>query len=176
MDTFVEQIVTLRKTPLQKALVVIAWISASLFMAICLAAYLLRILYPLSLLLIILGAAVGLGAWIVTKRMNIEYEYIITNGDFDIDMIVARQKRRRAVSVKCKDIESFGKYIPEEHVNKNYASKLFTCTVDENACYAVIRADGAGTKLLVISPNEKVKTALKKYISRTVIGNAFSGN
>ncbi|MDD2214631.1 MAG: DUF6106 family protein, partial [Oscillospiraceae bacterium] len=47
------------------------------------------------------------GAWLVwwlASATSREFEYVVTKGDLDIDMIVARRKRKRVFSVKSKEL------------------------------------------------------------------------
>ena len=47
---------------------------------------------------------IGYLAYILISRMSVEYEYIFTNGELDIDIIRARKFRKRLITVKCKNI------------------------------------------------------------------------
>jgi hypothetical protein len=61
-----------------------------------------RIGWGIDLLLIV--GLIYFGIRVATSR-NVEYEYIVTNGDLDIDMIVAKRKRKRIFSANCKEFE-----------------------------------------------------------------------
>ena len=52
---------------------------------------------------------VGYGAYVLLNRMSVEFEYIFTNGDLDIDIIRGRKSRKRLTSVKCKNIKNMEK-------------------------------------------------------------------
>ena len=58
-------------------------------------------------LMITIGA-VYLGYYLVTS-LNIEYEYILTNGEVDFDKITAQRSRKRLISVKLNTAVDFGK-------------------------------------------------------------------
>lgn len=75
--------------------------------------------------LILCGAIYG-AYWLISG-MSIEYEYILTNGEIDVDKIIAQRKRKRLVTVSAKTFEAFGPYKPEEHVNRNYDSRILAC-------------------------------------------------
>ena len=64
--------------------------------------------------------------------MNVEFEYVLTNGDIDVDKIIAQRKRKRLVSVKCSSFEELGKYKAAEHQNKTYQTKLMVCSNPED--------------------------------------------
>ena len=60
------------------------------------------LLIPLMLL-----AAVILGAvsWFVISGRDIEYEYLYVNGDFDVDRIANKQRRKRVGSYSLEEME-----------------------------------------------------------------------
>ena len=60
------------------------------------------LLHPLFLL-----GAVGAGvlAWFVITGLDLEYEYLYVNGDFDIDKIMNKQRRKRAASYNLEEME-----------------------------------------------------------------------
>ncbi|MCL2030817.1 MAG: hypothetical protein FWG93_04665, partial [Oscillospiraceae bacterium] len=39
------------------------------------------------------------------RRLNVEYEYIFTNGDIDFDIIYGRTRRKRLLSANCREFE-----------------------------------------------------------------------
>lgn len=61
-----------------------------------------RFLFGLGLLLI---AGVWYGAYLLIQTRNIEYEYILTNNELDIDKIIARKGRKRVITINFKEIE-----------------------------------------------------------------------
>lgn len=114
------------------------------------------------------------GAYKLSSKFNIEYEYALTNGYFDVDKIIAKSKRQRVLSTTCREFESFGRYDAKDHANKNYKTRIIACT--ENAdgqWYAAVNTKDTGYTLVVFTPNERVINALKKYVPRQVAGNAF---
>lgn len=40
------------------------------------------------------------GGYILITNMSVEYEYIVTNGEMDIDKIIAKRRRKRLITVK----------------------------------------------------------------------------
>jgi hypothetical protein len=43
--------------------------------------------------------------------LNVEYEYIVTNGEMDVDMIQSKTNRKRLISFKCSEIERIEPYV-----------------------------------------------------------------
>ena len=79
MDTFFEQIVSIKKSGKAVALFCLVWILALTLCAFLLLTGILGMLTPI----LIIG--LGYGAWWLTSKLNVEYEYIVTNGTMDID-------------------------------------------------------------------------------------------
>ena len=101
MDTFMEKIVAKKQTPkdmLTKAGIIIA--IPVVYILIMNIPVISQFLSGLWLFLI---AALIYGGYHLIRSRNIEYEYIVTNGDLDIDKIIARRKRKRIFSANCKD-------------------------------------------------------------------------
>jgi len=124
--------------------------------------------------------AVGLlyGGYFLVTSMNLEFEYSITNGEMDVDKIVAQRKRRRLVTVKWRDIEAFGRYIPSEHAGKTYGTKIFACDTpyNEDLWYCVTRAPQKGQVtqvFLVFNASEKMLEAIKKYLPKQILHAVF---
>src|SRR5690554_4799054 len=108
MDVFMEKIVAKRQTPkdfaVKAGIIIGAPVVYILFMNI---PYISRFLQGLELLLI--AAIVYVGYQLIRAR-EIEFEYIVTNGDLDIDKIVAKSKRKRIFSSNSRDFEILAKY------------------------------------------------------------------
>ncbi len=119
----------------------------------------------------------GYGTFWYLKRMNLEYEYSITNGDFDIDRILGKSKRDRIISTNCSDFEEFGIYdekAKEKLSHREFDSKVMAANLkEEGLYYAVVSHKTAGRVLIVIEPNERLVSALKKFIPRTVQNDVF---
>ena len=50
-------------------------------------------------LLLVLAIALGVACYFVIPRTDLEYEYLFVNGEFDIDMVMAKSKRKKVMSV-----------------------------------------------------------------------------
>lgn len=164
MDTFVEQLVKLNLNGKTRALQISVWIICIL-MSVGL--ILLSVFNKVfSFFLIILAAACVFVAYYLSSQMNVEFEYIFTNGEIDIDRIINRSKRQRLANFKCDDIELIElydktKHVPDKEGNKNV---YFGCNVDENSYAFRIRHPKNKYYTLVISPNEQFKEALRKFL------------
>lgn len=169
MDTFYEQIINIKMT-LQKKLLCAVII-------ICAAAVSVAAVFGILMLFefMFLFALIILGAWFLAYKLicnlRIEYEYIITNGDLDIDVIINKSRRKRIASVQCKDIEKIQKY---SFNSKTKATKTFICCNEQDEAYAVtVRDRNNGIIKLVIAPNDKIKAGIIKFVPRILVKDAF---
>ena len=103
MDTFVEQLVVKPMTPADQAKK-FGLIAATGILCLGLA-YLSVMVMPLILLVV---CAVAYGGYFLVTGMNVEYEYSVTNGELDVDKIIAKRKRKHMLTVRIADYHVFG--------------------------------------------------------------------
>ena len=161
MDIFLEKIVKKKKTILDYS-IICGIILLSLFLFLVMSSF--RFLGSLIPLLV---AGIGYIAYILIRNRNIEYEYIVTNGDLDIDMIIAQRKRKRIFSGACKDFEmvaklTSGKY--DYNCQNNKDRIVAVSSMDSSDVYFIsINKDGKKT-LVFFEPHAKMVESFKKYI------------
>jgi hypothetical protein len=168
MDTFFEQIVRIKKSVGTLALVIFIW-----FLAISLAVFffMTSLLGPLSAIVII---GILYGAWWLTTKFNVEYEYIVTNEDMDVDKIINKSARKRLASITLSKVERVEKFNPALIQNVKKESLLFACGQnDPNAYLIVTSPDDSKVNYIVFSPNEKLQAAIKKSLPKFVANSAF---
>lgn len=102
------------------------------------------------------------------RNMSVEYEYILTNGDMDIDKIMARSNRKRIISFKCNEFESFGKYTKGAENGKAFDTKIVACdSLDsDDVYYCVARSAKHGRAFVLFNANERVLTAMKPFLPK----------
>ena len=168
MDTFFEQIISIKKTGKTIAAIMGIWIAAFI---LCVALYLFPVLGTLSLLLIV---GIIYGAYKLSSMLNIEYEYIITNGTMDIDKIINKSSRKRMLSFELSGVTRLEKYNPAALNSINSKNVVFACdSTDPNAYCRVAEKEGKGASYLVFSPDERIKEACIKFIPKFIVNNAF---
>lgn len=160
MDTFFEQIIKVKRTPVQILSVVGVIIGVLVVSALAL----FFIAPPLSFVLVF-GACYG-GYKLITLT-SIEYEYIFTNGDLDIDKIIAKSSRKRVVSINCSKIERFGKYNPAARPSTSVKKVYTLCDADDpNAMYFIAPHKQEGLVMVIFAPDEKIKGVVEKAVPR----------
>lgn len=110
MDMFVEKIIKRRKSGLDMAL------TALIVIVALVASFAIFLFIPTFSPLLVAGVCY-LAYLVVTKR-NIEFEYIVTSGDLDIDMITNQKKRKRVFTGNCKDFEVVAKVKSDKYTNE----------------------------------------------------------
>ena len=169
MDTFFEQIVNIKKNGKVTLIAATVWLFAFFIAAFIFVSGILT--GPLAAIIII---GIGYGAWWLTSKLNIEYEYIITNGSMDVDKIVNKSSRVRVSSFELSKVERIEKYSPNLLQNVNKENIVFACNRDDKNAYLMV-ASREDTKVnyIVFSPNEKVKTAIIKFVPKFIANSAF---
>lgn len=170
MDIFIEQLV--KKKMGSKDIFI--WVGVLFGIGIIL--FLITLSAPVLILpvLIVLIAA----AYFIFSSRNIEYEYSVTNSDITIDKIISRRKRKNILSVDAHDIEFLGKYSAKDQHAKSCAQRINASDNEkgENAWCFVARHPQKGNVFVLFSPNEKVLTSIKPFLTRQVAIDAFGRN
>lgn len=115
------------------------------------------------------------GAVFFIRRLNVEFEYVFTSGDLDIDKIFNKKnKRKRFITVDVRKFEIMAPVDSKDHARElsNY-QKIVDCSSGikkENTYAAMVVRDGKREKL-ILEPNEKMLKAIKKYIPRKVMAS-----
>ncbi len=169
MDTFFEQIISIKKNGKSIACLIGLWLAALLlcFILFLFSGY-------IGSFFILLIAGILYGTFKLSGLLNIEYEYIITNGTMDIDKITNKSKRKRILSFELSGVSRLEKYTPNCLNNINVKDVVFACdTTDSNAYLMVSEKQGGKTAYLVFSPNEKIKSAIIKFVPKFISNSAF---
>ncbi len=163
MDTFVEQLITIKKDTKTYLAYIGITVVALMIMAVA--------LWRLGNLAIVVVFLVGYGALKLYSMLNIEYEYIITNSTMDIDKIIAKSSRKRMVSfdlTSVQKIEKFSGTVPSNISNDCF----FACNKkDTNAFILYYKQEGKPQKAFVFAPNEKMIAGMKNFLPRHICEN-----
>ena len=168
MDTFFEQIVSIKKSGKAVALFCLIWILALTLCAFLLLTGILGMLTPI----LIIG--LGYGAWWLTAKLNVEYEYIVTNGTMDVDKIINKSSRQRISSFELANVERIEKYNPHLLQNVKKENIVFACNQNDPDAYLLV-ASKEDTKVnyIVFTPSDKLQTAIKKSLPKFLSLSAF---
>ena len=159
MDNIAEQLVVRKKTSAD----IIKSIGISVG-AILVATILMYLAITLSFFSLVIPAVLVLfgGVWLMGQT-NVEYEYIVTNNEMDVDKIIGRRKRKRMITVDLSAATAFAPYPPEEGVSADVTVHAST-GLEEDAFYLVTEHGDYGTVYLIFNPNKKIREAIMQEL------------
>lgn len=108
------------------------------------------------------------GAYKLTKRYSVEYEYILTNDELDVDRIIGKTDRKRLLTVSARKFEIMAPAEGDEFIKALNSSdikvKLDASLGEgsENRYYAIFMNKKNDKMLLVFNPTEQMQQALKR--------------
>ena len=169
MDTFFEQIIAVKKNGKAVAAIIGIWLAAFI---VC---FLLIMFMPfLGTFSLLLAAGALFGAYKLCTRFNLEYEYIVTNGTMDIDKIINKSSRKRILSFELATVSRIEKFNPAQISSVNAKELFITCNADDPAAYLMVSStEGKGTSYLVFAPDERVRSAIVKFVPKFISNSAF---
>ncbi len=170
MDNCREHLIPVRKDAKTLGLLAVIW--AMLLIVIAMCVMLFSKLGVFAFVLII--AAIAGGIWL-TRQLNVEYEYIFTNGEMDVDLITNKASRKRLITFKCKDIDRIEKYTKDlpMFTKTDYAKKSFYCNAGDEDLYCISFKHRLGKICLVMQFDEGMREAVRPYLDKTIAREAF---
>jgi hypothetical protein len=130
------------------------------------------IMLTISTILAGLGFLLGAGiAWLgyfLGTRQYTEYEYIITNGEIDIDKIVAKSKRSRLLTVKVSTFTAFGHFTEDIKDDESLTLVLASENTGVDDWYADFESETYGKTRLIFTPNQQFLECVKPYLKNGI--------
>ncbi len=109
MDRFSEQLI-LKQTTVKDMLIRLGLVAAAA--ALCVVAAFFSLLFGFIFYgVIIIGGIIGGLVWLL-RGTSTEYEYIVTNDQFDVDKITGKRKRKRLITVSLSEGKTITEYTP----------------------------------------------------------------
>lgn len=176
MDIFVEQIV---KKPTDGKVWTIR-VLIGLAMGILLALSLF-VLFIIPIVGLAMAFGVFWGGFRLITNSDCEYEYIVTNGEIDVDKIIAQRKRVRLITAKAPTFEAFGEYTDNTPDTSADVTIVNAVGVNESSAetktyYADFKHASAGNVRLIFSPEERVVDAITPFLSSQLKYNMRKNN
>lgn len=166
-DTFVEELVVKRGGIRNVFLGLLMAVAALVIIAACF--LFLPALLPAVMAITVFGVYLGI------KFLGVEYEYSFTNGELDIDKILAKRKRKRVLETDYQKIQVMAPYTAEyESETKNYqVSAVVDVSSSKNAAgrwfFICVDNDGKYT-FVVFQPSKRMREAIRKYCRSKIKG------
>lgn len=169
MDTFFEQITAVKKSGKDIAAITGIWLLA--FIICFLLVLFMGYLGSFSFLLI---AGALFGAFKLSFRFNVEYEYIVTNGTMDIDKIINKSSRKRVLSFELATVSRLEKFNQGLLSSVNSKEIVTACNLNDPEAYLMVSStEGKGTSYLIFAPDERVRGAIVKFVPKFIANSAF---
>lgn len=116
--------------------------------------------------LILIGAvAAGIGCYFILPRTDLEYEYLLVNGELDIDVIMSQAKRKRVKSINIPEADLIAPLNSHrmDYYNGNQKMKVldYSSGDAQHKRFAIITRDGNEACKIIIEPDETFAQAMK---------------
>ncbi len=159
MDHFSEQIIK-QTLDTKRLLIILAAVLAAVAICAVAALWFVWLFLPIA-------AFCGFGIYWVSSSQSWEVEYAVTNGDIDIDRIIARRERKTIVRVRGDKITAL---LPIASLNsqQKFDRVVMAARSSKTATWFFTYQGKKGSTLVVFEPNEDVLKALMNGLSRTV--------
>ncbi|MBR3761002.1 MAG: hypothetical protein IKK47_08470 [Ruminococcus sp.] len=165
MDNFSEQLVTRKETKSDKVSRIGTLITGSLFTLCLVLLGLLQLSQPvITLMFLFLAAAGGYMTYLLVQGRYVEYEYTFTNGELDIDKIIAQKKRKELLTVEVRNFSDFGKYSDDMEETEDMTVVYATDNIISNEYYADFEHKEYGRTRLIFVPDERMLENIKKFL------------
>ena len=106
----------------------------------------------------------------VFRRMDIEFEYIYTNGDLDVDKIIHKEKRKRMLSVNVNDMEILAPLGAAELSNYKEGKVYdFTTHAEGANIYEMIVSKDGERKKILFEPEKEIVEGIWMLAPRKTI-------
>lgn len=171
MDIFHEFIVK-KKNTAKDYLLVVGIFAAALVLTM--------VLFTLSMMIkgaggigLVLIFALWWGVKVLVGMRSVEYEYILTNNELDVDKIMGRRGRKRLLTVNFREIDRCAsihdeKYSYEYNNSANRSVLNYAGDMEAQRVYFVDFSKDAAPTRLIFQPNERILQGLKQANPRLV--------
>ena len=163
MDNFAEQLVKKEQTSsdaMKKAMIY----SLGILLTITLLMLVFFSNGIVSFIIVVLAAGTAYGMRSLAMRLNIEYEYTVTNGELDIDKIIAQSKRTRLITVYTRRLTAFGKYSEDIPESEELTVVLASDNIASHEYYADANHNEHGKVRIIFSPDTKMLSIINIYL------------
>lgn len=166
MDSFKEQIVKKIPSTKDRTLKTLIMV-AGIFLAALILLFSFLYLPMVAAFSVFIAAALVYGAFFLAQRFSVEYEYIYTNGEMDVDKIIAQRSRKRLVTVKMDTATAFG--VADDNYTVDSDKTLILASsnsADDAEYYIEFSHKSLGASVIIFSPDEDLLELVKSSLPR----------
>ncbi|MDE5771035.1 MAG: hypothetical protein K2I06_05310 [Ruminococcus sp.] len=166
MDNFAEQLVKKNETSSDKTKRLLMTVGGTVLTVVLALFGFLTLGNPvLSLLGFLLAVGAGYGTFFIVQSSHVEYEYAFTNGELDIDKIIAKRKRKSLLSIEVNKFTDFGKYRDDIEETSEMTVVISSDNIASHEYYADFQHENYGLTRLVFSPDSRMLDNIKRFLS-----------
>lgn len=159
MDNFHECLVTKKASGADIAKKIgIALLALILALA---AMYFFMVLFPLNLFAV---AGIFYAGYYLAGNFSVEYEYITTNDEMDIDKIIGRRKRKRLITAPIRKFERFGRLGDAPSLPDGYTVVLASDGSDTDDYFCDFNHQSFGNVRIIFTPDEQTIDAITEHL------------
>ena len=118
-----------------------------------------------NVIFLLAAVVFGIVAYFVIPKTDLEYEYLFVNGEMDIDMVMAKSKRKKAQTIDMAEVDLIAPLTSHrmDYYNNNQKMKVldYSSGNAEHKRFAVITRDKTGSIKVIIEPDERMANAIK---------------
>ncbi len=121
----------------------------------------------------ILFAAFALyGGYYLVTNFDVEYEYILTNGEIDFDKITAQRSRKRLCTLSIASATDFGKLTDNANTDNAETYVKANAGDPELTDYFIrLNHKSLGDTVVYFTPTDEMLELIKPYLPRNIRGN-----
>lgn len=129
-------------------------------------------LFTSILVFFIAAIALGVGSYFFSLYTDIEYEYLYLDKEITIDKVIAKQKRKRAISLdvnKAEVIAPTNSHELDSYRNRQHVDKDYSSGIDGAKTFTMVYSDKEQLMLIKFEPNSEMLSAIKTVFPRKVV-------
>ncbi|MDR3552177.1 MAG: hypothetical protein P4L75_03545 [Clostridia bacterium] len=173
MDVFVEHMVTRKNSPIDMLKMFLLTVAGVVLVFVIFLVMSQLPSFAFLFLLAIFGACWGW--WHLMTSFRVEFEYTLTNGEMDVDKIVAQRKRKRLITVNLREIEIMAPMNGDhqrDFENHSLKTKIDASSSPQSpkAYFLIVNHDKQGLTRLIFEPDERILSGAKMVAARKVFG------
>ena len=114
---------------------------------------------------ILMAGLVFYGGYYLLTGVDVEYEYIITNGDLDIDKVIGKRKRKRLITAPIGTFTAFGK-LSEAGEEPDNTTTVLASGGNGEEFYCDFVHKSVGNVRIIFTPSEKIIEGIGIFLPR----------
>lgn len=171
MDSFAEQLVKREDTSSDRMKKYLIY-GGGIFITIALIILaVLKMGSTVSIIMLLLAGGTGYLTYFLGTSTYVEYEYAFTNGELDIDKIIAKRKRVELISADVRKFTAFGKYSEDIDDSDDLTTVISSDNIASHEYYADFESEKYGRTRLIFAPDEKILEYIMDFLPYSVKRN-----